>query len=175
MIATEVRIAFSFRFVAGRVKVGVWLGALHKNDSYSLACVSRGISRRILRRPRSKPATSAASLVILLLASSTYPLARSWCSVRPIVIPHAAHASVSSGGDDGARSEVGYTRQQAPWAGRPSLPAFWAAIALVLAAFLAATVVENRALGRFLISTLDGLTAPPVALASKARNNKVAL
>jgi hypothetical protein len=49
--------------------------------------------------------------------------------------------------------------KQAPVLDTLSLPAFWAAIALVLAAFLAATVVEYRAL----ISALDRLTAPPRA------------
>ena len=50
--------------------------------------------------------------------------------------------------------------KQVPVLDTLSLPAFWAAIALVLAAFLAATVVENLAVGRVLISALDRLTAP---------------
>ena len=51
--------------------------------------------------------------------------------------------------------------RQVPVLDTLSLPAFWAAIALVLAAFLAVTVVENRiAVGRVLTSVLDRLTAP---------------
>jgi hypothetical protein len=51
--------------------------------------------------------------------------------------------------------------KQVPVRDTLSLPAFWAAIALVLAAFFAATVLENRAVkGRVLISALDRLTAP---------------
>ena len=41
-----------------------------------------------------------------------------------------------------------------------SLPAFWAAVALVLAAFLAAAALEDRAVGRALTAALDRRTAP---------------
>jgi hypothetical protein len=50
--------------------------------------------------------------------------------------------------------------KQVPVLNTLSLPAFWAAIALVLAAFLVATAVERRALGLALTSALDRLTVP---------------